>query len=154
MSPLLKTFRACSARNAVLAVGTLGEAGHLHTKSDGLGAASHEEGGKTSHSRNEQCNTGRGGWGYGRSVGVSVPEPGWFGAWKLGFFLWEVTVLRLGGGSPQTCRQCVLGVTGNSEVDRCCEVSFCILDKAQRSLSWAGRRGPGSRHIALDHRGK
>ena len=80
---------------------------------------------------------------------------GGLGLGKAGFFLWEVTVLRPGGGSPQTCRQCVLGVTGNSEVDRCCEVSFCILDKAQRDL-FRGQegRGPGSRHIALDHRGK
>ena len=32
--------------------------------------------------------------------------------------------MRLGGCRPQTCRRCVLGVTGNSEMDRCCEVSF------------------------------
>ena len=40
---------------------------------------------------------------------------GGLGLGKAGFFLWEVTVLRPGGGSPQTCRQCVLGVTGKSE---------------------------------------
>ena len=63
--------------------------------------------------------------------------------------------MRLVGGSPQTYRQCVMRLMGKSEMDHCCEVSFCILDKAQRDL-FRGQegRGPGSRHIALDHRGK
>ena len=50
-------------------------------------------------------------------------------------------MIRLGGGSPQTCRQCVFGVMGNSEMDHCCEVSFCILDKAQRDLFLGRKEG-------------
>ena len=48
-----------------------------------------------------------------------------------------------------------LGVMGKSEMDHCSEVSFCILDKAQRDL-FLGKegRGPGSCHIAVDHRVK
>ena len=59
------------------------------------------------------------------------------------------------GGSPQMCRQCVIGVMAKSETDHSCKVSFCILDKAQRDL-FPGQegRGPSSCHIAVDHRGK
>ena len=62
---------------------------------------------------------------------------------------------RLRGGILQTCRQCVLGVTGKSETDHCCEVSFCILDKTQRDLFLGQEgRGPDCCCIAVDHRGK
>ena len=62
---------------------------------------------------------------------------------------------RLHGGILQTCRQCVLGVTGKSETDHCCEVSFCILDKTQRDLFLGQEgRGPDCCCIAVDHRGK
>ena len=63
--------------------------------------------------------------------------------------------MRLVGGSPQTYRQCVMRLMGKSEMDHCCEVSFCILDKPQRHLLLGQEgRGPGSWHIAIDHRGK
>ena len=63
--------------------------------------------------------------------------------------------MRLHGGIPQTCRQCVLGVMGKSETDHCCEVSFCILDKTQRDLFLRQeRRGPDCCCIGVDHRGK
>ena len=48
--------------------------------------------------------------------------------------------MRLAGGSPQTCRQCVFRVMAKSETDHCCKVSFCILDKAQRDL-FLGKEG-------------
>ena len=35
----------------------------------------------------------------------------------------------------------ILGVTGKSEMNHWCEVSFCILDKTERSLSGVGRKG-------------
>ena len=64
-------------------------------------------------------------------------------------------VMRLHGGILRTCRQCVLGVTGKSETDHCCEVSFCILDKTQRDLFLGQEgRGPDCCCIAVDHRGK
>ena len=80
---------------------------------------------------------------------------GVLGLWEAGFLLWEVIVMRLHDGIPQTCRQCILGVTGKSEMNHWCEVSFCILDKTQRDLflGWEGR-GPDSCCIAVDHRGK
>ena len=47
----------------------------------------------------------------------------------------------------------VLRVRGICEMDHCCEVSFCFMDKPQREifLRQAGR-GPGSCPIAVDHR--
>ena len=47
----------------------------------------------------------------------------------------------------------VLGMRGISETDHCCEVSFCFLDKLQRTLFLGQEgRGPGSCPIAVDHR--
>ena len=41
--------------------------------------------------------------------------------------------MKLSGGSPQTCKLCVLGVRGKSEMDLCYEVSFW---RASLCLSW------------------
>ena len=47
----------------------------------------------------------------------------------------------------------VLGVRGISEMDHCCEVSFCFLDKPQGDLFLGQEgRGPCSCPIAVDHR--
>ena len=79
---------------------------------------------------------------------MSVPEPGLFGAlgsWVASVGGCVVASLRLADG--------VLGVTGKSEMDHCCDVSFCILDKRYIFLG-QDRRGHNSCHFALDHRGK
>ena len=47
----------------------------------------------------------------------------------------------------------VLGVSGISEMDYCCEVSFCFLNKPQRDLFLGQEgRGPGSCRIPVDHK--
>ena len=75
--------------------------------------------------------------------------------WDTGFLLWEVIDMWQAGGSPQTYRQCVFGVMAKSETDLGCDVSICILDKAQRDLFLGQEvRGPDSCHIVVDHRGK
>ena len=83
-----------------------------------------------------------------------VPEPGWCGALEN----WVPSVRgdcdEAGWWHPSVLH-CVLGVMGKSERDPCYEVSFCILDKAQRDLFLGQEgRGPGSYHIAVDRRGK
>ena len=86
---------------------------------------------------------------------MSVSKPGRLGLWEAGFLLWDVIVMRLCGDIPQTCRHCVLGVTGKSEMDDCSEVSFCILGKTQRGLFLGQEgRGPGCCYTAVDHRSK
>lgn len=73
-----------------------------------------------------------------------------FGKW--GFLLWEVMVMKLGGGSSQTCRGCVLGWRGKSEMGHCCEMSFWAMDKAGRNLALGQEgRGAGSCCIAVGH---
>ena len=95
---------------------------------------SHKEGGETSPSPTEQGSTGRGGGAPGGALTCRYLSQGGLGLGELGFLLREVIVMRLVGGSPQTYRQCVMRLMGKSEMDHCCEVSFCILDKAQRDL--------------------
>ena len=60
--------------------------------------------------------------------------------------------MELGGGSSQTCRGCVLGLGGKSEMRHGCEMSFWIMDKGERNpvLGQEGR-GAGSCRIAVDH---
>ena len=81
-------------------------------------------------------------------------QPGWSGALEF----WVPSVGcdcdEVGWWHPSGLH-CVLGVMGTSEMDHCCEVSFCILDKARRDLFLGQKvRGPGSCHIDVDHRGK
>ena len=61
--------------------------------------------------------------------------------------------MRLGGGTPQYC--IVAWVGWEILKGLLLQGALCILDKAQRHL-FPGQegRGPGSCHIATDHRGK
>ena len=98
---------------------------------------------------------GQGGGAPGETLECQCLSLGGLQLWEAGFLMWEVIIMRLAGGSPQTCRQCVFRVMAKSETDHCCKVSFCILDKAQRDL-FLGKEGRGhnSCRIAVDHRGK
>ena len=83
-----------------------------------------------------------------------VSEPGHFGALESWVPSGRGDFDEAGWWHPSVLH-CVLGVMGKSERDPCCEVSFCILDKTQRDLFLGQEgRGPGSWHIAIDHRGK
>ena len=95
---------------------------------------SHKEGGETSPSPTEQGSTGRGGGAPGGALKCRYLSQGGLGLGELGFLLREVIVMRLVGGSPQTYRQCVMRLMGKSEMDHCCGVSFCFLNKPQRHL--------------------
>ena len=86
---------------------------------------------------------------------MSVAEPGQFGALRS----WVPSVGcdcdEAGWWQPSDLQTVSLWVTGNSEMDHCCEVSFFIIDKAQRDLFLGQEgRGPGSCRIAVDHRAK
>ena len=74
---------------------------------------SHEEGGEISPSPIEQCNTWRGGGVPGGSLECRCLSQGGSGLWEAGFLLWEVIMMRLGGGSNQTSRRCLMGEKKN-----------------------------------------
>ena len=70
---------------------------------------SHEEGGGTSPSPTEQGNMWRDSGAPGGALECRFLSQGVLGLWEAGFLLWEVIMMRLGGGSNQSSRRCLIG---------------------------------------------